>query len=252
MRSAIKLPVPRIHYGILCFDERGELVWSRDFKNLVVNQGLDYILNTGAVTGIAVYMGLITAPAPVSGESVGTGNGTTVTFTHTMANIPVLAGSVSVTAGSVTGTDNGSGTISGTGISGTINYATGALSVTFTTAPASGTAVTTSYSYAPQVAAADTLASHAGWTEFTNYSQTARPTITWGTPSAGSMAGSAVNFSVSGLGTGVTANIGGAFTASNATIGGTTGNLYSAGAFQGGNAPVSNGYTLSVTPTLSV
>ena len=159
----IKQPIPKIHYGVLCFDERGELVWSREFTNLVVNQGLDYILNTGAVTGIAVYMGL------VSGA-------TTPTF-----------------------------------------------------------------------AAADTLASHSGWTEFTDYTQTAYPTITWGTPSAGSMAGSAVSFSINATGT-----VAGAFTLSDATLQNTTGNLYSEGAFSGGNAAVQSGYTLQVTPTLSV
>ena len=163
MLSAIKQPVPRIHYGVLCFDENGDLVWSREFTNLVVNQGLDYILNTGAVTGIAVYMGL------VSGA-------TTPTF-----------------------------------------------------------------------AAADTLASHSGWTEFTSYTQTAYPTITWGTPSAGSMSGSAVSFSINASGT-----VAGAFTLSDATLQNTTGNLYSEGAFSGGNAAVQNGYTLQVTPTLSV
>ena len=44
----------------------------------------------------------------------------------------------------VTGTDNGSGNITGAGISsGTVNYTTGAISVTFSAAPSSGTAVTT-------------------------------------------------------------------------------------------------------------
>jgi hypothetical protein len=43
--------------------------------------------------------------------------------------------------------DNGSGAISGTGISGTINYTTGAYSVTFTVAPANGVAVTATARY---------------------------------------------------------------------------------------------------------
>ena len=79
-------------------------------------------------------------------QTVGTGTGSQTAFSTTMGNIPVGASSVSVSAGAVTGTDNGSGSITGTGISsGTINYATGALSVTFSSAPASGTAITAAY-----------------------------------------------------------------------------------------------------------
>ena len=83
----------------------------------------------------------------VSGAVVGTGDGTTTTFSGTLANIPVVASTVSFTAGSVTGTDNGSGVISGTGVSGTINYTTGAWSLTYTTAPASAANITASYTY---------------------------------------------------------------------------------------------------------
>lgn len=54
----------------------------------------------------------------------------------------VIPGSVVITAGAVTGTDNGVGVITGTGIStGTINYTTGACTVTFSTAPAVGVVV---------------------------------------------------------------------------------------------------------------
>lgn len=100
----------------------------------------------------------------------------------------------------------------------------------------------------PTLAAADTLASHVGWTENTGYSQAARPTIGWGSASAGSVATSAaVAFSVTASGT-----IAGAFSADNSTKGGTTGNLYSEGTFSGGNKSVANGDTLNVSLTLSV
>lgn len=51
---------------------------------------------------------------------------------------PVRPGSfyVSADGGTVTGHDDGNGTISGTGVSGTIDYATGEISLTFTAAPA--------------------------------------------------------------------------------------------------------------------
>lgn len=76
----------------------------------------------------------------------GIGNGAATTFSTTL-NAPVLPGSLTVTdpTGSITGTDNGNGEITGTGISGTINYATGALSVTYAAAPAAGANPTATY-----------------------------------------------------------------------------------------------------------
>ena len=84
----------------------------------------------------------------VSNENIGTGDGVTVTFTDTLTNGLVSARTVVVTAGAVTGTDDGEGNITGTGIaSGTINYTTGAISVTFSAAPAGAAAVECDYSY---------------------------------------------------------------------------------------------------------
>ena len=83
-------------------------------------------------------------------QTVGTGNGTQTTFSGTIPNVPVKSGSLSVAAGGVTGIDNGSGGITGAGISsGTVNYTTGALSVTFVAAPTSGTPVTATYTWSP-------------------------------------------------------------------------------------------------------
>lgn len=84
----------------------------------------------------------------ITGESVGTGDGSTETFSYT-ASHGVVPGTYTITAGSVSGTDNGSGTISGTGISGTINYVSGAVSVTFTSAPSDGQAIDAAYSSPP-------------------------------------------------------------------------------------------------------
>ena len=78
----------------------------------------------------------------LAGGSIGTGNGSQVTFTGTLAPIPIYPSSVFVqdTTSGITALDNGNGTLSGTGItSGTINYDTGAISVTFSAAPAAGT-----------------------------------------------------------------------------------------------------------------
>lgn len=79
-------------------------------------------------------------------ESFGTGTGAQTAFNHTAVNIPVVPNSVSIVAGAVTATDNGAGVLSGAGIaSGTINYLTGACSLTYTTAPANALAITMTY-----------------------------------------------------------------------------------------------------------
>lgn len=100
----------------------------------------------------------------------------------------------------------------------------------------------------PTVAAGDTLASHAGWTEFSAYTEAARQALTLGTVAAGSVDNSAnkATFSINANGS----SIGGLFIASAST--GTAGTLLGAGAFTGGNKPADDGDTLSVTATLSL
>lgn len=83
----------------------------------------------------------------IDGESLGLGDGSKTKFTTSLAYTPVRPGSVSVVADSVTGFDDGQGNINGTGVSGTINYSTGEISVTFASAPASNTTVEVLYNY---------------------------------------------------------------------------------------------------------
>jgi hypothetical protein len=100
----------------------------------------------------------------------------------------------------------------------------------------------------PTPAAGDTMASHAGWSEFTTYSNTNRITCAWAAASGASKAlSSPLTFNINGSGT-----VGGAFLTTNNTISGTTGTLFSCGAFSGGNQSVSSGGTLQVSYTLSI
>jgi len=100
-------------------------------------------------------------------------------------------------------------------------------------------------------AAGDTLSSHAGWTEFTNYSGS-RKAVTFGTPTTADPSvvdnsASPSSFSITSSG-GVVA---GAFLCSVAT--GTSGVLFSASDFQSpGDRTVVSGDTLTVTYTFSL
>ena len=101
----------------------------------------------------------------------------------------------------------------------------------------------TSYS---AISAADTAASHAGWVEAVPYSNSTRPAPSWNAASAGSKASTATAFNIN-----ATATVKGAFLISNSTKSGTTGTLYSAGLFSGGDRAVASGDTLNVTYTAS-
>jgi len=104
----------------------------------------------------------------------------------------------------------------------------------------------TSYGVGP--AAADTAATHAGWAEDQNYSQSSRPTAAFSSAASGSKAlSTALSFSVN-----ASTTIKGCFLVSNATKGGTSGVLYSAGLFSGGDKAVANGDTLNVSYTASL
>lgn len=93
-------------------------------------------------------------------------------------------------------------------------------------------------------AVGDTLASHAGWAEVNPYSGN-RPSITWGTTSAGSNTATAVAYTCTSG-----ATVAGFFVASVNT--GTSGTMYNAVDFTGGSRAVISGDTLNVTPTLTM
>ncbi len=110
-----------------------------------------------------------------------------------------------------------------------------------------------SVSYGAGPVAADTMASHAGWTEAggTN-APSPRKTISWSAASAGSKAMSAAQaFAITSSGT-----IKGCFviygTGAVSTIDNTSGTLWSAGLFSGGDKVVGNGDTLNVSYSTSL
>jgi hypothetical protein len=96
------------------------------------------------------------------------------------------------------------------------------------------------------LAAADTMASHSGWAEFTGYSQSNRPA--WGQGSASSQSvtnSSPITFDITSTGT-----VKGVFITTQNTKGGTTGTLWATALFAA-DVPVSNGDQLKATYTVS-
>lgn len=101
-------------------------------------------------------------------------------------------------------------------------------------------------------AAGDTLASHIGWTEDTNYSGGNRATATFGTattadPSVIDNSGSVAVFSITG-----TTTVAGAFLTKTQSNSSTSGLLFSVSNFTGGDRAVINGDTLNVTYQFSL
>ena len=109
------------------------------------------------------------------------------------------------------------------------------------TGPGSGTTIS----------ASDTMSSHAGWSEDTNYSQSTRPACSFGAattadPSVITNSGSPASFSING-----TTTVAGAFLATVSS--GTSGTLFSEADFESpGDRVVVAGDTLNVTYTFSL
>ena len=101
----------------------------------------------------------------------------------------------------------------------------------------------------PTVAAADTMASHAGWVEVVAYDEAVRQTLTLGAVSGQSVDNSASKavFTISSDAT----TIGGAFICTDDTRGGSTGTLYGGGAFTAGDKVLDDNDVLNVTVTAS-
>lgn len=104
----------------------------------------------------------------------------------------------------------------------------------------------TGYTSTPVVG--DTMASHSTWAEDQNYSESSRPTAVFAAASAGSKALNApLAYTIN-----ATTTVKGGFLNSVATKGGTTGVLFSAGLFTGGDKSVVNGDTISATYSASL
>jgi hypothetical protein len=97
------------------------------------------------------------------------------------------------------------------------------------------------------LADADTMASHTGWTEFTNYSETTR--VAWGSGASSGQTvtnASPITFNISGAG----GTVRGIFVVSNSSKSGGSGTLWSTGLFSA-SVPVTSGDQLKLTYSVS-
>ena len=100
---------------------------------------------------------------------------------------------------------------------------------------------------------ADTMASHAGWTEVTAYTNATRPAATFGAATTADPSLIANSAAVAQFNINDSANVGGAFLTTGDLPGGTSGVLFSASDFAApGDRVVQNGDVLSVTYTFSL
>lgn len=224
-------------YRVECRDAHGRLKWTEHAKNRVVTAGLNKLLDATFKTGLALpawYIGLV-GPAYTDGAMT-----SAAAYLTSASNgfTAAEAGRAIIVRGAAAGGADLVTTIQTYNSAGNVSLAANA-----------GASV----SGAPflfDARAADTMASHAPWSELTAYTQTARPAFTAGAPAGGSVDNSAsqATFSINANNT----LIGGLFLSDNATKSGTTGTLYGMAPFTGaGFRQMQNGDTLNVTATLT-
>jgi len=126
-------------YEALIFDNAAD----DNFAPTVINERTNIMTITQGVTfGIPRVLKSYSR----ANECVAEGNAALQTFSGTLLYPALYAGSLRIVAGAVTATDQGDNTLTGAGVtSGTINYTTGAWSVTFAVAPGSGVLIMAQY-----------------------------------------------------------------------------------------------------------
>ena len=117
--------------------------------NKVIPNALGVFQNNAGALNLIPAGQLTANPSPtIPAQTLLTGDGSKVAFSLALASTPITPGTVQlVSADATVGTDNGSGTIAGSGLSGTIDYKTGAMALTFATPPAAQAIIAINYDY---------------------------------------------------------------------------------------------------------
>lgn len=145
----IMLANPGSYTDLVSTDFRGYIFTSQNRIFLVQRTGTN-----GSKDKTGVYVSFIDEQnyTTVATENIGTGDGATLTFADTLAfkagGAKRTCFGIAVTDGVETFVDNFDGTLTGSaGGTGTINYTTGAISVTFVVAPLGAVAITCDYQW---------------------------------------------------------------------------------------------------------
>ena len=113
------------------------------YSIIAESRGLEVSVRTGVPGAIDVVLQSLD-------ELVGNGDGVVSTFTGSLANVPVVPTTLTITDGTQTVTDDGNGHFTGdldAGATDTIDYVTGDFEFTFAAPPADGVSVLASYDY---------------------------------------------------------------------------------------------------------
>jgi len=143
----------------------GETIGTGNGSTTTFNATLQYTPVLGSTVCVLVSPGVaVEGAGTVSGVTLNNQCAPTITNSPDNDNLPNVGGEYSQgsdndnelvgpitgslnTKGTSVASDNGAGVIAGTGITGTINYTTGAISVVFGSAPASGVVIAIQYQY---------------------------------------------------------------------------------------------------------
>ncbi len=239
-------------YYVKCFDADGKLKWEDTIDNVVTTVGKNLALDTylagSAYTVTGPYMGLISSVGYTSPGTPFVGTGVINGY---VMNITGYTSGTMVIGQLVTGTGVTAGTYV-TGLGTNPNNSTGTATVNLSQTVSSTTLTCTGVG----TLATDTMSSHGDWTEAGNAnapSYTApRPTCAWSGAASGSKALSApLAFAITSSGT-----VKGCFivfgSGAVSTIDNTSGTLYSAGLFTGGDKATVATDTISVSYTASL
>lgn len=129
--------------------QQGQLM-DPSYATLALNAVIDTSGRLAARQGMTNQTTTPLANIAITNEVEATGNGVAVSFSGKFAHPYIVPSSVTLTAGAVVATDNGSGVLSGAGVvSGSINYITGVFAITYSAAVGNGTNITANYSYTP-------------------------------------------------------------------------------------------------------
>lgn len=139
--SAVDQAISNFRFGVFRFGQGRSFAGQRNGTTAGNNDKTGLYLSD-------IDKALLSSFTQTTGEAFGTGDGSTKTFPHTLAAVTGKKTCMypSVTDGTETFVDDRNGNMVGNlGGTGTINYATGAVSVTFNTAPVNLQAITCSY-----------------------------------------------------------------------------------------------------------